>query len=91
MPRQKIAGKKGKVSSMTKQGSKSKMNSKAKKKTAPAEGGMKKKFRFKAGTVALREIKRYQKATNMLLLKAPFQRLVRAVCEAIDPDIRFQA
>lgn len=72
MPRQKIAGKKGKVSSKSSAGSKSKMASKAKKKTAPAEGGMKKTRRFKPGTVALREIKRYQKATNMLLPRAPF-------------------
>ena len=91
MPRQKIAGKKGKISSKSDGGSKSKMSSKAKKKTAPAEGGMKKTRRFRPGTVALREIKRYQKATNMLLLKAPFQRFVRAICEAIDPDIRFQS
>ena len=42
------------------------------KKTAPAEGGMKKKMRWRPGTVALREIKRYQKATDNLLPKAPF-------------------
>ena len=90
MPRQKIAGKK---QSTTKSGtgSKSKMGSKAKKKTAPAEGGMKKKQRWRPGTVALREIKKYQKATNMLIQKAPFQRLVRNICEAIDPDLRFQS
>jgi histone H3 len=45
---------------------------KAIKKTAPAEGGMKKKMRWRPGTVALREIKRYQKATELLLAKAPF-------------------
>lgn len=42
------------------------------KKTAPAEGGMKRKMRFRPGTVAIREIKRYQKATENLLPKAPF-------------------
>jgi len=43
------------------------------KKTAPADGGVKvRKFRFRPGTVALREIKRYQKSTSLLLLKAPF-------------------
>ncbi len=41
--------------SLTKQGG----QDKAKKKTAPAEGGVKRKIRFKPGTVALREIKRY--------------------------------
>lgn len=90
MPRQKVAGKKSTVSKSS-AGSKSKLRSKANKKTAPAEGGMKRKMRFKPGTVALREIKRYQKATDMLIQKAPFQRFVRAICEAIDPDIRFQS
>ena len=33
------------------------------------------KKRYKPGTVALREIKRYQKSTDLLLLKLPFQRL----------------
>ena len=61
------------------------------KKTAPAAGGMKKNFRWRAGTVALREIKRYQKATNMLLPRAPFHRLVRQICSGIDSDIRFQS
>ena len=45
------------------------------KKTAPAEGGIKngeKKRRFKPGTVALREIKKYQKSTDMLIPRAPF-------------------
>lgn len=64
------------------------------KKTAPAKGGIKKdgdkkKIRFRPGTVALREIKRYQKATNMLLPRAPFQRLVRSICSHIDNDLRF--
>jgi histone H3 len=65
------------------------------KKTAPAKGGIKekgdRKIRFKPGTVALREIKRYQKGTNMLLPRAPFQRLVRSICSTIDNDLRFQA
>ncbi len=63
---------------------KSKVVSKSMKKTAPAKGGIKppkagssqggdrKKIRFKPGTVALREIKRYQKSTALLLLRAPF-------------------
>jgi histone H3 len=61
------------------------------KKTAPAEGGMKKKMRWRPGTVALREIKRYQKATELLLAKAPFQRFVRAICDGIDGQLRFQS
>ena len=65
------------------------------KKTAAASKGIKKadgekkKIRFKPGTVALREIKRYQKTTNLLLPRAPFQRLVRSICSGIDNDLRF--
>ena len=68
----------------------SKLNNK---KTAPATGGMKekKKFRFRPGTVALREIKKYQKATTMLLPRAPFHRLVRSICGGIDGNLRFQS
>lgn len=98
MPRQKIAGKKSakaidsKVSVASGSKSKSsKLVDKAKKKTAPAEGGVKRKMRWRPGTVALREIKRYQKATQLLLAKAPFQRFVRAICEGIDGQIRFQS
>jgi len=43
--------------------------------TGPAPDRAKK--RYKPGTVALREIRRYQKSTDLLLLKTPFQRLVR--------------
>jgi hypothetical protein len=35
-----------------------------------------KKPRYKPGTVALREIRKYQKSTDLLLLKLPFARLV---------------
>ena len=42
-------------------------------KSAPVEGGVKKR-RFKPGKVAMREIKRYQKSTDLLMQKAPFQR-----------------
>ena len=37
--------------------------------------------RYKPGTVALREIRKYQKTTDLLLLKLPFQRLVSLVWE----------
>ena len=49
----------------------------------------KRNFRFKPGTVALREIKKYQKSTDLLLKKAPFQRIVREICKGIDHDLRF--
>ena len=94
MPRQKIAGKKGKVNAKASVATGSKASKVAKKKTAPAEGGVKKVREFKrwrAGTVALREIKRYQKQTTFLIQRAPFQRLVRSVCEGIDAQLRFAA
>ena len=90
MPRGKVAGKKMETMSKSSAGSKAKKMSKAKKKTAPAEGG-KKKNRFRPGTVALREIKRYQKSTDTLIPRAPFQRFVRHICEGIDHEIRFQS
>lgn len=42
-------------------------------------GGVKKPFRYRPGTVALREIRRYQKSTDLLIRKLPFQRLVREI------------
>ena len=37
------------------------------------------RHRWKSGTVALREIRKYQKSTELLIQKAPFQRLLREV------------
>ena len=52
----------------------------------------KKPRRFKPGTVALREIRRYQKSTNLLLAKLPFQRLVKEIASDIkDTPPRFQS
>ncbi len=39
-----------------------------------AGGGVKKPHRYRPGTVALREIRRFQKTTELLIRKAPFQR-----------------
>jgi histone H3/H4 len=50
---------------------------------------------FHLGTVALREIRRYQKSTDLLIRKLPFQRLVREIAQGIKPswngDYRFQS
>ncbi|KAJ9079844.1 histone H3.1 [Entomophthora muscae] len=43
------------------------------------------------GTVALREIRRYQKSTELLIRKLPFQRLVREIAQDYKTDLRFQA
>ena len=61
---------------------------KAIKKTAPASGGVK-KMRFKAGTVALREVKKFQRSTKLLLPRASFQRVVREVAQGVDHEMRF--
>ena len=53
--------------------------------------GVKKPYRHKAGTVAKREVKRYQKSTNLLIPKASFARLVREVTESIKKGMRFTA
>lgn len=72
-----------------------KSGSKKAKKAAAASGssssGVKKPFRFRPGTVALREIRRYQKGTELLLRKLPFQRLVREIATQGKEGLRFQS
>ncbi len=63
---------------------------KAARKSAPATGGVKKPHRYRPGTVALREIRRYQKSTDLLIRKLPFQRLVREIAQDFKNDLRFQ-
>ena len=48
--------------------------------------GIKKPHRYRPGTVALREIRRYQKSTDLLLRKQPFGRLVREITEQMQPS-----
>ena len=58
-----------------------KMAAKAAKKSgmkAP-KGGVKKRYRYRPGTVALKQIRQYQKSTELLIRKLPFQRLVREI------------
>ncbi|KAE8259375.1 hypothetical protein A4X13_0g1057 [Tilletia indica] len=53
--------------------------------------GVKRPHRYKPGTVALREIRRYQKSTELLIRKMPFQRLVREIVQNRDKDMRMQS
>jgi histone H3 len=53
--------------------------------------GVKKPHRYRPGTVALREIRRYQKSTELLIRKLPFQRLVREIAQDFKTDLRFQS
>ncbi|XP_051142805.1 histone H3.2-like, partial [Andrographis paniculata] len=64
---------------------------KAARKSASATGGVKKPHRFRPGTVALREIRKYQKSTELLIRKLPFQRLVREIAQDFKTDLRFQS
>ena len=48
------------------------------------------KRRFRPGTIALREIRRYQRSTELLIHKLPFQRLVRQIAQYSQQDFRFQ-
>src|SRR3954452_17355636 len=61
------------------------------KKTSSPSGGVKKPHRFRPGTVALREIRRFQKSTELLIRKLPFQRLVREIASEFKNDLRFQS
>ncbi|KUF90102.1 histone H3 [Phytophthora nicotianae] len=59
--------------------------------SAPTAGGVKKPHRYRPGTVALREIRKYQKSTDLLIRKLPFQRLVREIAQDYKTDLRFQS
>jgi histone H3 len=60
-------------------------------KPMPVElAAIRKPHRFKAGTVALREIKRYQKSTDLLIPKAPFYRLVKEIAQECRQELRFK-
>jgi histone H3 len=49
---------------------------------APAQPP-KKTHRYRPGTVALREIRKYQKSTEFLIRRIPFMKLVREICHNI--------
>ncbi|GJY52343.1 ulp1 protease family, C-terminal catalytic domain-containing protein [Tanacetum coccineum] len=59
-------------------------------KSVPTTGGVKKPHRYHPGTVALR-IRKYQKSTDLLIRKLPFQRLVREIAQDFKTDLRFQS
>ena len=88
---------KGKATGRKKSPNKKASASKMGRKSKPAKGGIKtakadgekRKIRFKPGTVALREIRRYQKSTKHLMPRAPFARLVRSICGDHGADLRF--
>ena len=63
----------------------------AARKSAPIEMGIKKPHRYRPGTVALREIRKFQKSTDLLIRKLPFQKVVREIAGEFKSDLRFQS
>merc|ERR1711973_797692 len=66
------------------------LKTKTARKSAPHATGVKKPHRYKPGTVAMREIRRYQKSCELLLRKLPFQRLVRECAHGFRIELRFE-
>jgi len=69
---------------------KSQKSNKRSSRKSPAAEGAKKPHRYLPGTVALREIRGYQKSSEHLIRKTPFERLVREVAQNFKTDLRFQ-
>ena len=58
---------------------------------ARMQGRQVKPHRYRAGTVALKDIRHYQGSTALLIRKLPFQRLVREIAQDFKTDLRFQS
>ena len=54
-------------------------------------GGLKRPHRYRPCAAALREIRKYQRSTKLLIPKLPFQRLVREIAQDYKSDLRFQS
>ena len=67
------------------------LQNKAARKSFPTTGGVKKPHRYRPGTVALREIRKFQKSSELLIRRLPFQRLVREIAQDFKTDLRFQS
>lgn len=57
----------------------------------PQTPNARKPHRYKPGTVALREIRRYQRTTTPLIRTLPFQRVVREIAQDFATGLRFQS
>ena len=56
------------------------------------QGRVRKARKFRPGTVALMQIRRYQRSTELLIRKLPFQRLVKeVVLQMFQQQYRFQS
>ena len=47
--------------------------------------------RYRPGRLALQEIQHYQRHTNLLMQKLPFQRLIREIAKRFKVDVRFRS
>jgi histone H3 len=63
----------------------------AARKLARHMGGVKKPHRYRPGTVTICEILKYQKNTELLIRKAPFQCLVKEIATDFKSDLRMQS
>ena len=70
---------------------KSTIQRKSQAKSKQISEGEKKPYRFRPGTVALREIRKYQKTTSLLLRRLPFQRIVKEIAQGYIEGLRFQS
>ena len=58
---------------------------------ARMQGRQVKPHRYRAGTVALQDIRHFQKTSALLIRKLPFQRLVREIAQDFKTDLRSQS
>eukprot|EP01061_Rhynchopus_euleeides_P034297 TRINITY_DN5806_c0_g1_i1.p2 TRINITY_DN5806_c0_g1~~TRINITY_DN5806_c0_g1_i1.p2 ORF type:complete len:144 (+),score=75.85 TRINITY_DN5806_c0_g1_i1:64-495(+) len=94
MPRHAVIGKASKKmkGSVGKDGKKRKAHKLDYRPSSSKRGGTDRStgHKWRPGTVALREIKQLQKGTQLLIQKAPFQRMVREVMDTLKQDMRFR-
>jgi histone H3 len=69
----------------------SKLTGETARKTIKEEGAKKKKERYRPGALALKEIRRYQNSTHLLIPKVRFQRLVREISNEFKLNLQFQS
>ena len=60
-------------------------------KAKQSTGAIKKPHKYRPGTRALMEIRRYQKTTKLLIRKLPFQRVIREIAQECKSNLRFQS
>ena len=58
---------------------------------ARMQGRLVKPHQYRAGTVALKDIRHFQGSTELLIRKLPLQRLVREIAQDFKTDLRFQS